>query len=63
MVSMRIRSGDVSGDVVRNYRVNGIPATILIDKEGKIRERMAGFRSAIAQELTAKVAELTSEKP
>ena len=60
---MRIRSGDVSGDVVRNYRVNGIPATILIDKEGKIRERMAGFRSAIAQELTAKVAELTSEKP
>ncbi len=50
-------------DVVRSYRVSGIPATFLIDKEGKIREKIAGFSSAIAQELTRKVAELTSEKP
>ena len=50
-------------DVARSYKVSGIPATILIDKEGRIRERMAGFSSAIADKLTRKVAELTSEKP
>ena len=50
-------------DVARNYRVNGIPTTILIDKGGNIRERIAGFSDSIAQELTRKVAELTSEKP
>jgi thiol-disulfide isomerase/thioredoxin len=50
-------------EVVRNYRVTGIPATFLIDKEGRIRERIAGFSSTIAQQLTAKVADLISEKP
>lgn len=50
-------------DVIRTYRVTGIPATFLIDKEGKIRERMAGFNSTIARQLTTKVADLTSEKP
>lgn len=50
-------------DVAKRYRVSGIPATILIDREGNIRERIAGFNNTIAQELTRKVAELTSEKP
>jgi len=50
-------------DMVRSYRVTGIPATFLIDKEGKIRDRMAGFNTTIAQQLTTKVADLTSEKP
>ncbi len=49
-------------DVVRSYQVTGIPATFLIDRGGKIRERVAGFNSTIAQHLTAKVADLTSEK-
>ncbi len=49
-------------DVVKSYRVNSIPATILIDKEGNIRERITGFNSTIAQELTGKVTELISEK-
>ncbi len=49
-------------DVVRSYRVTGIPATFLIDREGKIRERVAGFSGAIAKQLTAKVADLTAEK-
>ncbi len=52
-----------SDDVARSYRVNGIPTTILIDKEGNIRERIAGFNSTISQGLTTRVAELTSEKP
>ncbi len=50
-------------EVVRNYRVTGIPVTVLIDKEGRIRERFVGFNSPIAQQLTARVADLTSEKP
>jgi thiol-disulfide isomerase/thioredoxin len=51
-----------SDDVVKSYRVTGIPATFLIDKEGNLREKIAGFSDTIAQELTRKVAELTSEK-
>jgi cytochrome c biogenesis protein CcmG, thiol:disulfide interchange protein DsbE len=50
-------------EVVRSYRVTGIPAAFLIDKDGKIRERMVGFSGAIAQQLNTKVADLTSEKP
>lgn len=50
-------------DVVRSYRVTGIPATFLIDKEGRIRERIAGFDSTIGRRLAAQLANLTSEKP
>jgi thiol-disulfide isomerase/thioredoxin len=50
-------------DVVRSYRVTGIPVTFLIDKEGKIREKVIGFSGAIAKQLNTKVADLTSEKP
>jgi cytochrome c biogenesis protein CcmG/thiol:disulfide interchange protein DsbE len=50
-------------DVVRSYRVTGIPATFLIDKEGKIREKLVGFSGAIARQLNTRVADLTSEKP
>jgi cytochrome c biogenesis protein CcmG/thiol:disulfide interchange protein DsbE len=50
-------------EVLRAYRVTGIPVTFLIDKEGKIRERITGFNPAIAQQLNAKVENLTSEKP
>ena len=49
-------------DMVRSYRVTGIPAAFLIDKEGKIRDRMTGFNSTIARQLTTKVSDLTSEK-
>ena len=50
-------------EVVRSYRVTGIPATFLIDKEGKIRERITGFNRTIAKQLTTQVTDLTSEKP
>lgn len=50
-------------DVARNFGVTGLPTTVFIDKEGKIREKIVGFNSAIAQKIAAKVAELTSENP
>lgn len=50
-------------DVVRSYRVTGIPANFLIDKKGTIREKVVGFSRAIAQQLDTKVADLTSDKP
>jgi thiol-disulfide isomerase/thioredoxin len=49
--------------VMRDYKVTKIPTSFLIDKEGKIRESMIGFNSAIAQQMTAKLSDLTSEKP
>ena len=50
-------------DVVRRYQVTGIPASFLIDKQGKVREKMVGFSSTIARQLDTKVGDLTSEKP
>lgn len=50
-------------EVIRNYRVTSIPTTFFIDKEGKIRERITGFNSSIAQQMNSKIADLTNEKP
>ena len=50
-------------EVARNYRVTSIPTTFLLDKEGKIRERMTGFNNTIAQQMNSKVAALIAEKP
>ena len=49
-------------EIARAYGVNGLPTTILIDKEGKIREMIVGFNTTIAKKIEARVAELTSEK-
>jgi thiol-disulfide isomerase/thioredoxin len=50
-------------EVARNYKITGLPTTVLIDKEGKVREKIVGFNSTIAQQIAAKALELTSEKP
>lgn len=50
-------------EVARDYRVTSIPTTFFIDKEGKIREKISGFNSLIAQQMNSKIADLTSEKP
>ena len=50
-------------EVERNYGITGLPTTILIDKEGKIRKKFIGFTIEIAKQMTAKIEELTSEKP
>jgi thiol-disulfide isomerase/thioredoxin len=48
--------------VVRDYGVHGLPTTILIDREGKIREKIVGFNTAIAQKMASSVAALTTER-
>ncbi len=50
-------------EVARNYKITGLPTTILIDREGKVREKIVGFNSAIGQQIVARVGELTSGKP
>jgi thiol-disulfide isomerase/thioredoxin len=50
-------------EVSRNYGVTALPTTIFIDKTGKIRQKFLGFSSEISKEMTATVADLTSEKP
>ena len=48
--------------VLRDYGVHGIPTTILIDREGKIREKIVGFNADIAHKVESNVAVLTAEK-
>jgi thiol-disulfide isomerase/thioredoxin len=50
-------------EIARAYGVNGLPTIVLIDKEGKIREKIVGFNTAIAKKIESRVAELISETP
>jgi len=50
-------------DVARNYKITGLPTTVLIDKEGKVREKIVGFNSTIGQQVVLRVEELIAEKP
>ena len=52
-----------TGDLEKQYGVTALPTGFLIDREGKIREKILGFSPSIAKQLDAKVAALTSEKP
>jgi thiol-disulfide isomerase/thioredoxin len=47
-------------EVSRNFGITGLPTAVLVDKQGMIREKIVGFNSVV---LTAKVVDLTSEKP
>ena len=51
-----------SDELQRNYGISGLPTTILIDKEGHIRQKFLGFTSGISKQMTATVNDLTSEK-
>jgi len=52
-----------TGDLERQYGVTALPTGFLIDREGKIRDKILGFSPSIAKQLEAKVAALTLEKP
>ena len=49
-------------EIARAYGINGLPTTVLIDKEGKIREKIVGFNTTIAKKIESRVVELTSER-
>ena len=49
-------------DVERRYGITGLPTSILIDKEGKIRQKFVGFTNEVAKKMTALVAEIISER-
>jgi thiol-disulfide isomerase/thioredoxin len=49
-------------EVSRNYGVTALPTTVLIDKEGKIRQKFLGFTSEISKQITTIIVELTQEK-
>ncbi len=49
-------------EVAKGFGVTKIPTTIIIDREGKIQERILGFSTGVAKEITAKLEELTAPK-
>ena len=49
-------------EVSRNYGVTALPTTVIIDKEGKIRQKWLGFTSEIFRQITSTIVELTQEK-
>jgi peroxiredoxin len=53
---------DPEMEVARRYRVFGIPATFLIDREGIIRAREPGFRDWTTAESRRKLEELLGER-
>ena len=50
-------------EVQRKYGVTGLPTIILLDKQGKVRDKFLGFSSVIGQRIAARVEELISENP
>ncbi len=47
---------DPEGDVyVRKYSIRGLPATIIVDRQGNLAARMLGAQEFTSQEFTAKV--------
>ncbi|MGQ9646236.1 MAG: TlpA disulfide reductase family protein [Thermodesulfobacteriota bacterium] len=49
-------------EVSRKYGVTALPTTILIDQEGKIRQKFLGFTPEISKKIASTIDELTQEK-
>jgi peroxiredoxin len=49
-------------EVSRSFRVSALPTAFLVDREGKIQQKMLGFSTAVAKQMTSKIEELLSQK-
>ncbi len=47
-------------EISRSFGVSALPTTVLIDREGKVQQKVLGFNPAIARQLTSKIDELTA---
>jgi hypothetical protein len=49
-------------EVSRSFGVSALPTTVLIDREGRIQQKVLGFNTAIAKQMASKIDELTAQK-
>ncbi len=54
---------DPSGSWAEKYKVNGMPESLLIDRQGRVRYQHIGFRPEDQHTLNQQVRELLAEKP
>jgi thiol-disulfide isomerase/thioredoxin len=52
---------DAAGDVARQFQVQAMPTSFLIDRQGKIRVRHAGFKEKQRQEREQQIVQLLKE--
>ena len=52
---------DPDGTIADQFKVNGMPETVLIDRSGKVRYEHIGFRPADRAELDSKIRELLAQ--
>jgi peroxiredoxin len=54
---------DAAGNVARQFGVETMPASFLIDRRGRLRVRHAGFRDAQRAEREQQILQLLKESP
>lgn len=52
---------DASGDIARQFEVQAMPTSFLIDRRGNVRVRHAGFKDRLRQEREQQIAQLLKE--
>jgi thiol-disulfide isomerase/thioredoxin len=52
---------DAAGDVARQFQVQAMPTSFLIDRQGKVRVRHAGFKEKQRQEREQQIVQLLKE--
>jgi thiol-disulfide isomerase/thioredoxin len=51
-----------SEEISKSFRVSALPTAFLVDREGKIQQKLLGFSTAVAKQMTSKIEELLSQK-
>jgi cytochrome c biogenesis protein CcmG, thiol:disulfide interchange protein DsbE len=52
---------DASGEIARQFEVQAMPTSFLIDRRGNVRVRHAGFKDKLRQEREQQIAQLLKE--